>query len=315
MNSPPGSGPSAIWTWPKSASTPGATSTTAGSRTCPRRGAGRPGPAGPRPGGRAGPAGRARRGAPGRVRGPRRVEYRDLELHRRNPLLHLAELDLACYDREYAPAGERSAARLSAAGRVAAGGGRRAGLARSGQRAGGGRAAERDPRAGRRHPGRRAAAGGRGGAGRARTAGARTWPGGHRGRSGPGAGRGRAGRADGQRRGHRPSTWASWPERADAERDRLLARLAEDCARIDGSRPPLELCRELVRDHPGPDEVIGAAEQWTSQAIEFTRDRDLVPYHDGVCLVGPGAGVAPLGDGDDVSPRRPVSRTRRPGST
>ena len=88
--------------------------------------------------------------------------------------------------------------------------------------------------------------------------------------------------------------------RADAERDRLLARLAEDCARIDGSRPALELCRDLVRDHPGPDEVIGAAEQWTSQAIEFTRDRDLVPYHDGVCLVGPGAGVAPLGDGDDL---------------
>jgi hypothetical protein len=75
--------------------------------------------------------------------------------------------------------------------------------------------------------------------------------------------------------------------RADAERDRLLTRLAEDCARIDGSRPPLELCRDLVRDHPGPDEVIGAAEHWTSQAIEFTRDRDLVPYHDGVCLVAP----------------------------
>src|ERR1700749_4697087 len=31
------------------------------------------------------------------------VAYRDLELHRRNPLLHLAELDLAGYDREYAP--------------------------------------------------------------------------------------------------------------------------------------------------------------------------------------------------------------------
>ncbi len=35
--------------------------------------------------------------------------------------------------------------------------------------------------------------------------------------------------------------------RADAERDRLMNRLAEDCARIDASRPPLELCRDLVR--------------------------------------------------------------------
>ncbi|HEY9243455.1 MAG TPA: DUF885 domain-containing protein, partial [Streptosporangiaceae bacterium] len=40
------------------------------------------------------------------------VAYRDLELHRRNPLLHLAELDLAGYDREYAPAGQRAEARL-----------------------------------------------------------------------------------------------------------------------------------------------------------------------------------------------------------
>jgi hypothetical protein len=40
-----------------------------------------------------------------------RVTFADLELHRRNPILHLAELDLSCYDREYAPAAERDAAR------------------------------------------------------------------------------------------------------------------------------------------------------------------------------------------------------------
>src|SRR6266702_4038596 len=34
-----------------------------------------------------------------------------LELHRRNPILHLGELDLACYDRDYAPQEERDAAR------------------------------------------------------------------------------------------------------------------------------------------------------------------------------------------------------------
>ena len=41
-----------------------------------------------------------------------RVVYEELELHRRNPLLHLAEMDLACYDREYAPAAERDRARI-----------------------------------------------------------------------------------------------------------------------------------------------------------------------------------------------------------
>src|SRR5215470_6902761 len=40
-----------------------------------------------------------------------RVVYAGLELHRRNPLLHLGELDLACYDRDYAPQEERDAAR------------------------------------------------------------------------------------------------------------------------------------------------------------------------------------------------------------
>ena len=37
--------------------------------------------------------------------------YGELELHRRNPILHLGELDLSCYDREYAPRQERDAAR------------------------------------------------------------------------------------------------------------------------------------------------------------------------------------------------------------
>ena len=40
-----------------------------------------------------------------------RVVYGELELHRRNPLYHLGNLDLACYDREYALALERAAAK------------------------------------------------------------------------------------------------------------------------------------------------------------------------------------------------------------
>ncbi|MFI5956855.1 DUF885 family protein [Cryptosporangium sp. NPDC051539] len=39
------------------------------------------------------------------------VAYGDLRLHRRNPLPHLSNLDLAGYDREYAPAAERAEAR------------------------------------------------------------------------------------------------------------------------------------------------------------------------------------------------------------
>src|SRR5262249_17737058 len=40
-----------------------------------------------------------------------RVVYAGLELHRSTPILHLGELDLACYDRDYAPQEERDAAR------------------------------------------------------------------------------------------------------------------------------------------------------------------------------------------------------------
>jgi len=79
-------------------------------------------------------------------------------------------------------------------------------------------------------------------------------------------------------------------EQADAERDRLHALLADSCARVGPapeSRPALDVARELVRDHPDGGAVIESARIWTERAIEFTRDHDLVPYHDGVCLVGP----------------------------
>ena len=42
-----------------------------------------------------------------------RVVYGDLRLYRRNPMFHLGELDLACYDKDYAPAVERAAARAA----------------------------------------------------------------------------------------------------------------------------------------------------------------------------------------------------------
>jgi uncharacterized protein DUF885 len=40
-----------------------------------------------------------------------RAGFAETQLHRRDPLVHVGAMDLACYDREYAPAGERLAAR------------------------------------------------------------------------------------------------------------------------------------------------------------------------------------------------------------
>src|SRR6201986_4928358 len=41
------------------------------------------------------------------------VVYEQVELYRSNPLPHLGEMDLACYDRDYAPQHERDAARTA----------------------------------------------------------------------------------------------------------------------------------------------------------------------------------------------------------
>jgi hypothetical protein len=238
----------------------------------------------------------------------KRVVFADLELHRSNPLLHLSELDLACYDRDYAPAAERDAARaehLAAWPRVAdaavesldqvsapvaqalleAVRGLAAGLAAPGGAGPGGAG-----------PG----GAGPGGAGSSATL-----------REAALAAHARlvAHLEQAAATGH-PDPALGGPgltalissaeaipvdlgllaEQADAERDRLHALLADGCARLQpGSpdRPPLEVARELVRDHPDGDGVIEAARLWTERAIEFTRDHDLVPYHDGICLVGP----------------------------
>jgi Bacterial protein of unknown function (DUF885) len=213
------------------------------------------------------------------------VCYGDLELHRSNPLLHLAEMDLACYDREYAPEVEREAARL-------------AHLAQWPQAADAAVAALDQVS----QPVATALAGGLAGlaagipagappavASAARAAHARLAAHVQRAtvQGAPDAALGAAGLAAlmGSAEGLELDL-GRLAGRADAERDRLLARLAGDCARIDPARPPLELCRDLVKDHPGADGVVAAAQDWTERAIAFTRDRDLVPYHDGICRVG-----------------------------
>jgi hypothetical protein len=213
------------------------------------------------------------------------VEFDELELHRRNPLLHLGELDLACYDRDYAPAEQLAAARLvhlaawpdavdnaiaaldQVSGPVAKA------LIEVARGLADGIPDDADPAvrdaalsANDRmvaHLERAAAQGGEdtglGSAGLASL----------------------MGRAEGVQ-----LDLGRLAERADVERDRLRERLAESCAKIDATRAPLAVARELVRDHPTPAGVVDAARVWTERAIEFTRERDLMPYNDGECLVG-----------------------------
>ena len=213
------------------------------------------------------------------------VRYGDLELYRRNPLVHLSGLDLACYDRDYAPQADRDRARLehlaawpqavdaalAALDRVSA------------------------PVAAAMMTGIRGLVAGVPAdapasiAGPARAAHARLVT--HLEEAAA------TGDPDAALGGPALAALMSNAERmevdlgrlagqADAERDRLAERLAESCARIDPARPALVVARELVRDHPGPDGVLAAARHWTERAIAFTTERDLVPYHDGECLVG-----------------------------
>ena len=215
----------------------------------------------------------------------RRVLFADLELHRRNPLFHLGELDLACYDKDYAPAAERDAARtahlaawprvidaaISSLDQVSAPvaeallGGIR-GLAA-------GIPADADP----------------GGREAALTAHARLVAHVSEAASSgsPDAALGPAGLTALLSTAEATDVdLGELARRTDAERDRLTERLTESCAAVDASRPPLDVARELVKDHPDSEGVLTAARDWTARAIDFTRERDLMPVNDGVCLVG-----------------------------
>jgi Bacterial protein of unknown function (DUF885) len=213
-----------------------------------------------------------------------RVVFGELALHRRNPLLHVQNLDLACYDREYAPAAERAAARarhlaawpagidaaLAALDQVSApvaeatldaARGLAAGLTR-------GRDAAQDAAldAHDRLVAHLAAAT-RDGA--------------------PDASLGAAGltrllaAAEAT-----PVDLADLAKQADAERDRLRAILDAACDRLAPGRSPAELVPELLRDHPDPEGVLTESRAITEEVIAWTREHDLAPYHDGVCLVG-----------------------------
>ena len=240
----------------------------------------------------------------------KRVAYAELELHRRNPIMHLGELDLACYDRDYAPQEERDAARaehLAAWPRVtdaaiesldqvsapvaeALIGGIR-GLA-AGLTAGpgdSGQAALATARAAHArlvaHTERAAADGD------------------------PDPALGGAGLAALMSSAEAmPVDLGRLAEQADAERDRLHALLVDGCARLEPGRPALDVARDLVRDHPDGAGVIDAARLWTERAMEFTREHEPGPLSRRRVPGRTRARVAAVGDGDDV-----VGGARRAG--
>jgi hypothetical protein len=214
-----------------------------------------------------------------------RVAYGELELHRRSPFDHISALELAGYDREYAPADERAAARRrhleawpeAAEAAVATLDLVPAPVAKALVRAVRGLAAGIPADAGEVGEKARAAhdrlvrhiehCAEHGAADAAL--------------GGPGLARlmGSAEALD--------VDLGALAEETDRERDRLMERMAAACARLDPDTAPLDLCRELVRDHPDAEGVMDATRRSTERALAFTREHDLVPYHDGECLVGP----------------------------
>jgi hypothetical protein len=77
-------------------------------------------------------------------------------------------------------------------------------------------------------------------------------------------------------------------ERADAERNRLRALLTDACRRLDPDRTPAELVPELLRDHPDtPEQIYAEARALIDEATAFTVQRGLLAAPGGECLVGP----------------------------
>lgn len=214
-----------------------------------------------------------------------RAAYGELQVHRHNPMPHLENLDLASYDREYAPEAVRRAAKLahlekwpeaidasiasldSVSAPVADAlldpvRGLAAGVPED--------AGEVGKRAYEAHDRlvahiRRAA---------------------HTG--GPEVALGSAGLARLMSSSEAtPVNLGRLEEQADAERDRLMALLREACRSVDPGRPALDVAGYLVLDHPDIDQVMNEARISTQEVIAFTRERNLVPYLDGQCLVGP----------------------------
>lgn len=75
-------------------------------------------------------------------------------------------------------------------------------------------------------------------------------------------------------------------ERADQEERRLRSLLDEACQRLRPGVAVPEVVAELMADHLDGAGVIAEASKLTAEVIEFTREHGLVTYLDGECQVG-----------------------------
>ncbi|WP_405588260.1 DUF885 family protein [Streptomyces sp. NBC_01190] len=214
-----------------------------------------------------------------------RTQYGDLELHRRDPYPHLSNLELACYDREYAPRRERARARrkhlaawpdavdasVSALDQV------NSPVAAALLGAVRGLAAGLDADQGRREAAALAA--------HARLV-AHLEHAAEHGDPDPRLGGKALASLMGAQEGLRVDL-ESLANDAALESHRLTELLTESCRALDPRRTVDELIPELLADHPDAGGVIEEAERLTAEVIAFTRDHGLAPYADGECLVGP----------------------------
>lgn len=209
-----------------------------------------------------------------------RAAFGETQIHRRDPLVHVSAMDLACYDREYAPAAERRAARerhlrtwpeavdnaVAALDRIPAPVATATlpslrGLAASVEDpailAAVARLVDHVERAARE--GEPSAALG----------------------AEPflrllGAGEGMA------------FDVATLTDTAERETARLRAVLAEAVERLAPGEPPADVVPALMREHPVTTaDVIAAASALIEEVTAFAVERDLIGDPGGVCLVGP----------------------------
>jgi hypothetical protein len=216
-----------------------------------------------------------------------RTAFEVVEIHRWNPLVHLANLDLTGYDREYAPAGERAAAKAAhlekwpdaidgaiesldsvpapvADALLPAVRGLGTGLE---EVEGGPATLERARAALDRlvaHLEQAEADGSRE----------------------AGLGPQKLARLLGDPEGMSVDL-GRLEEVADAERARLTEHLVQDCDRLRPGVPPAEVMRDLLADHPDDEGIYAAARLLIEELSTFTAERGLLPHLGGSCLVGP----------------------------
>ncbi len=214
-----------------------------------------------------------------------RVQYGELALHRSNPLYHVANLDLSCYDRAYTPADERAQARrkhllqwpdvvdaaVAALDRVPAP------VAQATLSAARGLASQIEPDD--RDAGARARAA------QARLVAHLV----HAANNGdPSAALGgpaltrllAAAEAT-------PVDLTVLANRAEAECGRLRGLLDESCRRLTPKKSTVDTVATLQADHADAEGVLVEARTLTAEVMDWTAEHRLVPYLDGECLVGP----------------------------